>query len=207
MSTNYVIIGAGGFGFELKDWISTYKPNDVFLGFVDDHKYGPSVLGDLSSLHSMATKGIDFYCGIGSSKLRKLIFESNQSELFGFTSLVSPIAQIAPSAVYGKGAIVLGNSSIAANSTIGTALLLQGFSVIGHDVVIGNYVSIYSFVFIGGGATIGNNSVVYPHAVVLPGVKIGNNVTVGAGSVVIKDLPDNVSVFGAPARVITTNHD
>ena len=39
-------------------------------------------------------------------------------------------------------------------------------------------------------------------AVVLPGITIGDNVIVGAGSVVTKDLPDNVIAVGNPARIL-----
>ena len=38
--------------------------------------------------------------------------------------------------------------------------------------------------------------------VVLPGITIGDNVVVGAGSVVTKDLPDNVIAVGNPARIL-----
>ncbi len=38
--------------------------------------------------------------------------------------------------------------------------------------------------------------------IVLPGVTIGDNVVVGAGSVVTKDLPDNVVAVGNPCRVL-----
>lgn len=34
------------------------------------------------------------------------------------------------------------------------------------------------------------------------GIKIGADVTVGAGSVVVKDLPDGVTAFGVPAKII-----
>lgn len=34
---------------------------------------------------------------------------------------------------------------------------------------------------------------------------IGNNVTIGAGSVVVKDVPDNAVVVGNPARIIKYN--
>ena len=37
---------------------------------------------------------------------------------------------------------------------------------------------------------------------ILPGVKIGNNVVIGAGSVVTKDIPDNVCAAGNPCKVI-----
>lgn len=50
--------------------------------------------------------------------------------------------------------------------------------------------------------TIGNNVWIGGNVVILPGVTIGDNVVVGAGSVVTKDLPDNVLAFGNPCRVV-----
>lgn len=50
--------------------------------------------------------------------------------------------------------------------------------------------------------TIGDNVWLGGNVVVLPGVHIGNNVVVGAGSVVTKDLPDNVIAAGNPAKII-----
>ena len=39
-------------------------------------------------------------------------------------------------------------------------------------------------------------------SVLLPGVTIGANALVGAGSVVVRDVPERAIVFGNPARVI-----
>ncbi|KEO84556.1 maltose acetyltransferase domain-containing protein [Tumebacillus flagellatus] len=50
--------------------------------------------------------------------------------------------------------------------------------------------------------TIGDNVWIGGRSVINPGVTIGNNVVVASGSVVIKDVPDNVVVGGNPARVI-----
>lgn len=50
--------------------------------------------------------------------------------------------------------------------------------------------------------TIGDNVWMGGNSVVLPGVHIGNNVVIGAGSVVTKDIPDNVVAAGNPCRVI-----
>ena len=49
---------------------------------------------------------------------------------------------------------------------------------------------------------IGNNVYIGPGAKIYGDIKIGNNVTIGANSVVNKDVPDNVTVAGAPARII-----
>ncbi|MBK1812180.1 sugar O-acetyltransferase [Clostridium sp. YIM B02505] len=50
--------------------------------------------------------------------------------------------------------------------------------------------------------TIGNNVWLGGNVVVNPGVHIGDNVVIGAGSVVTKDIPDNVIAVGNPCRVI-----
>ena len=36
-------------------------------------------------------------------------------------------------------------------------------------------------------------------------IMIGDNVTIGAGSVVVKDIPDNAVVVGNPAKIIKYN--
>ncbi len=49
---------------------------------------------------------------------------------------------------------------------------------------------------------IGNNVWIGGGVIVCPGVSIGENTTIGAGSVVTKDIPDNVVAVGNPCRVI-----
>lgn len=49
---------------------------------------------------------------------------------------------------------------------------------------------------------IGNNVTLGCNVCVIGGIHIGNNVIIGAGSVVVKDVPDNCIVAGNPARII-----
>jgi len=58
------------------------------------------------------------------------------------------------------------------------------------DVEYAKPVKIGNDVWIGGNVTIN------------PGVTIGNNVVIGSGSVVVKDIPDNVVAAGNPCKVI-----
>lgn len=78
--------------------------------------------------------------------------------------------------------------------------------VVSCNSVIGNNVNLSHFVSLGGvngkAPTIGDNVYIGPNVSVIGGVKIGNNVTIGAGAVVTKDIPDNVTVAGVPAKVI-----
>ena len=40
------------------------------------------------------------------------------------------------------------------------------------------------------------------YVVIIGNITIGNNVTIGAGSVVVKDVPDNAVVVGNPAKIV-----
>lgn len=50
--------------------------------------------------------------------------------------------------------------------------------------------------------SIGNDCWIGGNAIILPGITIGNGVVIGAGSVVTKNVPDNVMAVGNPAKVI-----
>ncbi|WP_167511906.1 MULTISPECIES: DapH/DapD/GlmU-related protein [Bacteroidaceae] len=51
---------------------------------------------------------------------------------------------------------------------------------------------------------IGDNVTLGVNVTIIGGVTIGNNVVIGAGSVVVKDIPDNCVAVGNPWRVIKT---
>ena len=49
---------------------------------------------------------------------------------------------------------------------------------------------------------IGKNCWLGAGVIVLPGVNIGDNSVIGAGSIVTKDIPNNVVAYGSPCKVI-----
>ena len=55
---------------------------------------------------------------------------------------------------------------------------------------------------ISGAVNIGELSFIGISSTIIQGVNIGKNVTIGAGSVVLKDIPDNVIAVGNPAKII-----
>lgn len=52
--------------------------------------------------------------------------------------------------------------------------------------------------------TIGDNVSLGANVTIIGDIKIGNNVVVGAGSVVVKSIPNNCVIAGNPAKIIKT---
>jgi serine O-acetyltransferase len=50
--------------------------------------------------------------------------------------------------------------------------------------------------------TLGDNVTVHAGAKVIGAVTVGNNARIGANAVVVKDVPENVTVIGVPARIV-----
>lgn len=96
-------------------------------------------------------------------------------------------------------------------ATIGNRVFIDHGSgiVIGETTIIGDDVLIYQGVTLGGTGTakekrhptIGNGVLLSCGAKVLGNITIGANSKIGAGSVVLKDVPENSTVVGIPGVI------
>ena len=82
--------------------------------------------------------------------------------------------------------------------------------VIGETAIVGDRVTIYHGVTLGASRsmegkrhpTIGNDVIIGAGSKIIGNINVGNNVIIGANSVINKDSPDNVTIVGAPGRII-----
>ena len=77
--------------------------------------------------------------------------------------------------------------------------------VIEDHVQIGSHCSIYSISTIdnkAGKVILKKNCKIGSHSVIMPGVTVGENTVIGAFSFVNKNIPDNVTAFGVPAKIV-----
>lgn len=79
-------------------------------------------------------------------------------------------------------------------------IIISHHAKIGADCIIHQQVTIGEVD--GKAAVIGDNVMIGAGAKIIGPVKIGNNVKIGANAVVVKDVPDNCTAVGCPARII-----
>lgn len=207
-----LIIGAGGFGREvawLVDRINAVNPQWNLLGFIDDN---PDMQGkELNGYNVVGTSGDigkfpDAYlvCAVGSSKVRKKIVEGIKSANPGrkFAVLIDPSVEMSDYVEIGDGSIICAHTIITVNIKIGENVIMNLNCTVGHDAVIGDYVTLYPDANVSGITTVGECTELGTGMQVIQGKTIGSGTIVGAGAVVIRDIPDNCTAVGNPAKPI-----
>ena len=208
---NIVIIGAGGFGREVKMLIDQINEGSLqynLLGFYDDsvqkgtEVFGLEVLGSVEELNQV-TKPTAISIAIGSPKVKKDIKDKLSNPMLSFPRLIHPSVVLGiPSETIGIGAIICAGTIITVNITIGKFVILNLGCTVGHDTVIGNYCSFMPQSNIAGEVILGEAVYVGMGVGIINQVIVGNNVTLGAGSVVVKNISSNCLAVGIPVKVI-----
>jgi sugar O-acyltransferase (sialic acid O-acetyltransferase NeuD family) len=206
-----VIIGAGGFGREVKmliDQINAKSLQFNLLGFYDDvvqessDVFGSKVLGSIDKLNYV-TEPTSVCIAIGAPKIKKQIIEKLTNPMLSFPRLIHPSVALGIAVEeIGKGTIICAGTIITVNITIGEFVILNLGCTVGHDTVIGNNCAFMPQSNIAGEVVLGEAVYGGMGVGIINQVTVGNNVTLGAGSVVVKNIPSNCLAVGIPAKVI-----
>lgn len=202
-----VIIGAGGMGrtmFDMAHESVGYGTDFDIKGYIDDNTHAldafqnyPPILSSIADYQPQS--GDIFICSIGGAS-RRPCMESILQRGGEFLTLIHHTARIGTNVRLGKGCMVGAFTTIAADAHIGDYNFIQSNMIIGHDVVIGDWNRIDSHVMLIGGITVGHDNMIHTSAVINHEVHIGNHTHIGACSFVTRNVEDNWTVFGNPAR-------
>lgn len=211
MQKTIYILGAGTYG-EVVFELATAVGYSV-KGFFDDdvNKVGKSVmdvpvLGRLEDILKSDIKNHEFAVAIGNNKVRAAIMQRIIEQEGILPQLIHPRASVSPSATVGKGVYIHNGAYVWTKALIGDYSYISPNTVIAHHTHIGKACLISTLCAVGASIDIGDYCMLGIGTNVITGVKkIGSNVITGAGSVVIRDIPDNVVVVGAPARILREN--
>jgi len=207
------VFGAGGFAREVA-WlirdINSNSPAYDFAGYIvsdvsalGEHDSKQEVLGDISWLESNRNNIDCLAIGIGTPAVRLKIAAALTEQ---FPNLEWP-ALIHPRAIYdarswkiGRGVLICAGVIGTVNISIADFAMVNLACTIGHEARLGRGCVLNPTVNISGGVVLEDGVLIGTGAQVLQYVRVRAGATVGAGAVVNKEVGENETVVGIPAK-------
>lgn len=209
MKKKLVIYGAGGLGREIASFVHVFEEYTL-LGFFDDVvKPGTvfnntAVLGDFEAL-KLKNEELYVVLALGDPvkkfELRKRL---ESIKALKFPSFIHPAAILLDreSITIGEGTIITAGCILTCNISLGNHVLVNLNSTVGHDVCVENFVSIMPSVNLSGNVRIAEKALIGSGVNIINGSSVGMNSVVGSGAVVVRNVPENTTVAGVPARTL-----
>jgi len=206
VSPKVLIYGAGGHAKVVADLARLCKID--IAGFVDDTSadrdgqifYGSVIFHEAAQArHDYSDNDLGVVVAIGDCAARTRIATELERQNFKLLTLIHPAATVAQSARVSAGTVVMAGAIINADVAIGKNVIVNTGAILEHDCVIEDGAHICPGVRLGGGASIGSQTWIGIGAIIKDRVRVGSGSIVGAGSLVLKDVPDNITVYGSPA--------
>jgi sugar O-acyltransferase (sialic acid O-acetyltransferase NeuD family) len=200
-----VIIGSGGHAKVVIEAIRASEGIEI-VGLIDPSPAAPyllglPVLGGEDILPRLRTQGIaGAVVALGGNALRHRVGAKIEDLGFSLISVVHPSAFVSPSARLGKGVVVMARAVVGTETTIGSLAVVNTGAVLDHDNRLGLAAHIAPGCALAGNVWVGQRTLVGVGSAVRPGIRIGADAVIGAGSAVVADVPDGLTVAGAPAR-------
>lgn len=208
---NIAIIGAGGFGREVKtmlDSINKISPIYNFIGFYDDgFKEGDiinnyPILGSVDDVNSIS-ESCSIVMAIANPQIKQINLNKVNNKYIDFPNIIHPNVLISDDFVeIGVGNIICAACIITCNVVIKDFVILNLMCTVGHDTTISSFASFMPSVNISGEVLIQERVYVGTGAKIINQLEIGQDTIVGAGAVVSKSLPENCTAVGIPAKPI-----
>jgi sugar O-acyltransferase (sialic acid O-acetyltransferase NeuD family) len=147
-------------------------------------------------------KGYHFMLGIGNNTIRLRIARALELKKQLMPPVIDSAAAVSATAQIGAGVFISKGACINAMAVVGSYSIINTAAIVEHECIIGSAVHIAPGSVLAGNVKVGDRSFIGANAVIKQGVVIGQDVTVGAGAVILKDIGDNATMVGNPAKQI-----
>ena len=206
--TSYILVGGGGLAREILDWFapSLDGSGSSFVGFLHDGDDDPMAgfghrlphIGPIDAYRPNADERLVMAIGAPGGKLA--VADRLAAAGAVFATMIHPLAWISASARIEAGAVIGPFAHTSADARVGELVMQGAFAGVGHDATAGRGCSLSGHVDLMGAVIAGEGCLFGSGARVLPGVAVGARCTIGAGAIVVRNVPDDVTLYAQPAR-------
>jgi sugar O-acyltransferase (sialic acid O-acetyltransferase NeuD family) len=211
-----VIFGSGGFAREVLQIVQDANEDGRtwnFMGFLDDnssihghelHDY--PILGGVEWLGRRESTWL--VVALGRPDLRRRVVQRVvEAGTTSFATVVHPESWIGRRVRIGAGSMICAGNRLTTDIEIGRHVIVNLQCTIGHDTRIEDYVTSHPAVNISGSVHLEEGVELGTGGAIIQGIRVGRWSILGAGAVVAKDIPPNVTAVGVPAKVVKERPD
>lgn len=209
MKKEAIIIGAGTYGQVYAEYLK--EEYEILAFYDDDENIIQSTINNILVAGKVKEafdldKNIAVFVPIGNNAVRVKILKEFENKGFSIPSFIHPEAIVHDSVSIGKAVYILPGTNIMPLSKIGGYCMISVNTIVSHHTTLGEGVFLSFGVNIGASLLLEDLTYVGIGATVMTGVKtVGKDSLIGAGSVIIRDVPDGATVVGNPGRIIKTS--
>lgn len=164
---------------------------------------GHKIIGSFNDMFAAGVKGKNFLLTQGKMSLRKELTERILSEGGFIPTIIHPLASVSKYTEIGDGCLIGPYAVVQAQCKISNGVIIRDQALICHGTTVDDYVFVGPKALVGAMLHVKEQAFVGQGSILISSkaTEIGANTLIGAGSLVTKPVPDNVVVFGSPAKI------
>lgn len=200
-----ILLGLGGHAHSVADSIEQAGKYNI-IGFLDTeemqgkHFRDYQVLGTDNMMQEYFDRGIrNAFITIGfmgHGNIRNQLYKQLKDIGYTMPNIIDGTAAVSKNAGLEDGIFIGKKAAVNAGAKIGKMCIINTGAIVEHDCTVGAFSHIAVGSVLCGGVSVGEQTLIGANATVIQERRIGNCCIIGAGTIISRDIQDNIIRYG-----------